>query len=107
MAKGLACAFILFLLVACTSTTSRGREQLSPGLTTAQVKKLMGKPDGRSFNESNEAWQYQDVVGFGQCEYLTAWFTDGVLRSVTTRRGGSVAGCGLGSSPVDWNQMPR
>ncbi|GFE91325.1 hypothetical protein GCM10011488_62790 [Steroidobacter agaridevorans] len=88
-------------LLGCASTTARGKEALNPGMTTAQVKELLGNPDGRSFDETNEAWQYQDVVGFGQCEYLTAWFTNGVLKAVTTRRGGSVAGCGLGSTPVD------
>ena len=94
-------------LLGCASTTARGKEALNPGMTTAQVKELLGSPDGRSFNETNEAWQYQDVVGLGQCEYLTAWFTNGVLKTVTTRRGGSVAGCGLGSTPVDWSQMPK
>jgi hypothetical protein len=94
-------------LLGCASTTARGKEALNPGMTTAQVKELLGSPDGRSFNETNEAWQYQDIVGLGQCEYLTAWFTNGVLKTVTTRRGGSVAGCGLGSTPVDWSQMPK
>lgn len=81
--------------------------ELNPGMTTTDVMKLLGKPDVRSFRGDNEAWQYFDVVGFGQCEYLTAWFTNGVLHAVTTRRGDSIAGCGLGSKSVDWGQMPN
>lgn len=100
-------ALVCACFLGCASTTARGKEALNPGMTTAQVKELLGSPDGRSFNDTNEAWQYQDVVGFGQCEYLTAWFANGVLKAVTTRRGGSVAGCGLGSTPVDWTKMPR
>jgi hypothetical protein len=102
-------ALTIFLsaLAACASTTQRGQAQLGPGMTTTQVHGLLGDPDGRSFRESNEAWQYHDVVGFGQCEYMTAWFTAGVLHAVTSHRGSSVAGCGLGSNAVDWGQMPK
>jgi len=97
---------LVVVLVGCASTTQRGKSELNPGMTTDQVRALLGTPDDRSFRESDEAWQYEDVVGFGQCEYLTAWFLDGNLHAVTTRRGSSVAGCGLGSMSVDWGQMP-
>jgi hypothetical protein len=51
----LACGYLL----GCASTTARGKQALNPGMTTAQVKELLGSPDGRSFNETNEAWQYR------------------------------------------------
>jgi hypothetical protein len=98
---------IVISLAGCASTTKRGKAELDVGMTIAQVRAALGAPDDRSFREINEAWQYHDVVGFGQCEYLTAWFTNGILHAVTTRRGSSVAGCGLGSMPVDWGQMPK
>lgn len=105
--KTIVLAGIVLCISSCASTTSRGKKELNPGMTTAAVRTLLGQPDDRSFREVNEAWQYHDVVGFGQCEYLTAWFTNGVLHAVTTRRGFSAAGCGLGSTPVDWGQMPK
>ena len=74
-------------------------------MSTAQVSALLGSPDSRSFRDNYEAWQYADVVGFGQCEYITIFIASGVVRSMTSRRGSSVAGCGLGSAPVDWSQM--
>jgi hypothetical protein len=77
MIRLLGTTLVCTCLLGCASTTARGKESLNPGMSTAQVKKLLGSADGRSFNNTNEAWQYQDVVGFGQCEYLTAWFTDG------------------------------
>jgi len=98
---------VVAALVGCASTTARAKAELEPGMPSSQVRTLLGAPDDRSFRGQDEAWQYFDVVGFGQCEYLTAWFADGVLLAVTTRRGDSVAGCGLGSVPVDWGQMPK
>ena len=94
-------------VAACASTTKRAKANVDRGMTNAQVREIAGAPDMRSFKDKAEAWQYQDVVGFGQCEYLTVWFLDGVVRGITTRRGGSVAGCGLGSTEVDWSQMPN
>lgn len=58
----------------------------------------------RSFRGTAEAWQYEGVVGFGVCEYLTAWFEGDTLQAITTRRGESVAGCTWNSRPVDWGQ---
>lgn len=98
---------VAVLLAGCAHTTKRGKASIEVGMTTQQVRALMGAPDDRSFRESNEAWQYNDVVGFGQCEYLTVWFTNARVHAMTTRRGPSVAGCGLGSSAVDWGQMPK
>ena len=98
---------VLLVLQGCASTTAGGKQNVHHGMTLQEVQKLLGTPDDRSFREDNEALQYYDVVGFGQCEYLAAWFSKGVLHAVTTRRGSSVAGCGLGSQPVDWGQMPK
>ncbi len=67
----------------------------------------MGAPDTRSFSGSSEAWQYSEVVGFGQCSYITVWLSNEVIHSVTSRKGSSIAGCGLGSSEVDWGHMPE
>ena len=76
-------------------------------MTIQQVKELLGTPADRSFRESDEALQYYDVGGFDQCEFLTAWFMDGILNAVTTRRGRGAGGCGQYSSAVDWGQMPK
>lgn len=98
---------LVLSLAACASTTKRAKANIDRGMTAQQVREIAGTPDMRSFKDSAEAWQYQDVVGYGQCEYLTVWFLDGVVRGMTTRRGGSIAGCGLGSTEVDWSQMPK
>lgn len=100
--------FVLLLvgLVGCAST-GKAVAKLEPGMTKAEVLQIMGQPADRSFRGTDEAWQYQEIAGFGQCKYTTVWIADGKLVGVTTRRGSSVAGCGLGSTPVDWREMPH
>ncbi len=107
MAKVLLLWLVVVAVSGCSFTTARAKAHVGPGMTPAEVSDLLGKPDDRSFRESDEAWQYEDVVGFGQCEYITIWFSGGVVHAMTTRRGSSVAGCGLGSTTIDWGQMPE
>ena len=97
------------LAVACLgcASTDQGVAKLEPGMTKQQVFTILGEPADRSLRGTDEAWQYQHIAGFGQCKYTTVWISKGKLVGVTTRRGASVAGCGLGSQAVDWQQMPQ
>ena len=104
--KFLAVISLVFFVTSCTTVDSRS-VRLEPGMTKQEVIEIMGTPDRRSFKDSSEALQYQGIVGFGQCVYMTAWLQDGILIATTDRRGSSVAGCGLGSREVDWGQMPK
>ena len=94
----------LVLLTGCASNMKNSM-MLSPGDSKQTTLDHMGTPYDRSFSGDNEAWQYMEVVGYGQCEYMTVWFQGDKLHSVTSRRGSSIAGCGLGSKPVDWGQF--
>jgi SmpA / OmlA family len=95
----------MVLLSACAST-GKAVAQLEPGMPKNQVLQILGEPADRSFRGTDEAWQYQEIAGFGQCKYTTVWISYGKLVGISTRRGSSVAGCGLGSQEVDWSQMP-
>lgn len=81
--------------------------KLSTGMSKEQVIQIMGEPDQRSFRGDNEALQFNGIIGYGQCIYLTAWLHKNILVGTTDRRGPSIAGCGIGSKELDWNQMPR
>jgi hypothetical protein len=94
----------LALLSACAAPNTN---VLDPGMSKEQVTGILGVPETRSFKGNDEAWQYQGVVGFGQCKYSTVWFSNGVVIAVTSRSGASAGGCGLGSREVDWGQMPK
>jgi len=69
------CGLVFFGIVGCASTTSTATARVTPGMSTAQVSALLGSPDSRSFRDNYEAWQYADVVGFGQCESETTLMT--------------------------------
>ena len=99
---------LLLAIVLSVGCASRGQAvaKLEPGMTKQQILDVLGTPADRSFRGSDEAWQYQELVGFGQCKYTTVWLSNGKLAGISTRRGASVAGCGLGSHEVDWDQMP-
>jgi hypothetical protein len=94
------------ILAGCAQTT-KNSITLDPGMTKQQIVAIMGNPEARSFKGENEAWQYQEIVGFGQCSYITVWLASSRVVAVTSRSGPSVAGCGLGSREVDWGQMPK
>ena len=97
--------FFILLLGACTSIDENNMK-LTKGMSKAEVLSIMGEPDQRSFNGDKEALQFQGIIGYGQCIYVTAWFYNDVLVGTTDRRGASIAGCGLGSKEVDWLNMP-
>jgi hypothetical protein len=92
-------------LSACSST-GRAVAQLESGMTKQEVIQILGEPADRSLRGTDEAWQYQEIVGLGQCKYTTVWISSGKLVGLSTRRASSVAGCGLGSQEVDWSAMP-
>ena len=96
---------VALVFIDCAST-GKTIAKLEPSMTKQQILDVLGPPADRSFRGSDEAWQYQEIAGFGQCKYTTVWISDGKLVGISTRRGGSVAGCGLGSHEVDWSQMP-
>jgi hypothetical protein len=101
--------FPLLLLLALPGIASAGKptDQLEPGMSKEEVRKLLGAPANRSFRGTDEAWQYHEVAGFGQCKYTTVWIKADKVVGLSTRRGKSVAGCGLGSKDVDWSEMPQ
>ena len=96
---------VVLVVSACT-TTGTNVAKLDPGMSKERVLGIMGQPADRSIRGTDEALQYQEIAGFGQCKYTTIWIANGKMVGVSTRRGSSVAGCGLGSRPVDWAEMP-
>lgn len=96
----------LALLSGCSTYLTKKSYEIDQGMTKADVIKLMGIPDRRSWRDKGEALQYSEISGFGQCSYIVVWLYDGLVSGVTSRSGASVGGCGLGAAEVDWGQMP-
>ena len=93
-------------LTACGGLTKKSA-LVDYGMNKSDVVGMLGYPDRRSMRAKSEALQYMEIVGFGQCSYITVWLTSGVVQGVTSRSGPSVAGCGLGAKEVDWGQIPK
>lgn len=94
------------LIFGCSNHLTKTSYTLENGMSKSEVIQKMGLPDRRSMRGDNEALQYSEVAGFGQCSYVVVWLSSGEVTAVTSRSGSSVAGCGLGSKEVDWGQIP-
>ena len=97
----------LSLLAGCSTSLTQAAYGIETGMSKKTVVQAMGLPDRRSMRGNDEALQYSEIVGFGQCGYIIVWLSDSKVTAVTNRSGPSVAGCGLGSKEVDWGQMPK
>jgi outer membrane protein assembly factor BamE (lipoprotein component of BamABCDE complex) len=62
---------LLLLVLSGVALADKPVDRIEPGMSKDQVRKLLGKPANRSFRGADEAWQYQEVAGFGQCKYTT------------------------------------
>ncbi len=105
--KNLMLVAMLLVSVGCSTHLTRTSYSLEAGMSKQEVIEKMGLPDRRSMRGSDEALQYSEIAGFGQCSYIIVWLSEGKVTAVTSRSGPSVAGCGLGSKEVDWGQMPK
>jgi S1-C subfamily serine protease len=92
-------------IAGCVQTTATAKREVHRGMSMSDVSEMLPDPDSRDFRGAYEAWQYADVVGFGQCEYITVFFAGDEVIQLTSRRGSSAGGCGLGSLPVDWSRV--
>ncbi len=95
------------VIVGCSTHLTRTSYSLDAGMSKQVVIEKMGLPDRRTMRGNDEALQYSEIAGFGQCSYIIVWLSEGKVTAVTSRSGPSVAGCGLGSKEVDWGQMPK
>jgi hypothetical protein len=98
---------VLMVIMGCSTHLTRTSYNIDAGMSKQVVIDKMGMPDRRSMRGNDEALQYSEVVGFGQCSYIIVWLSEGKVMAVTSRSGPSIAGCGLGSKEVDWGEMPK
>ena len=117
------CGLIAIGIVGCAAPTRYVIQNVKLGMSTLQVSELVGEPTVLSDQEPYQAWRYEyQVLSKGECgdeynvnptpcvhvcEYKTVWFTDNVVRSMTTFRVDSPQECGLGSVPINWDYMPK
>ena len=98
---------ISLIVMGCSTHLTRTSYSINAGMSKQSVIDKMGFPDSRSMKGSDEALQYSEIVGFGQCAYIVVWLSEGQVTAVTNRSGPSVAGCGLGSKIVCPDLNPK
>ncbi|MFA5985070.1 MAG: hypothetical protein WC782_13725 [Methylococcaceae bacterium] len=98
---------LLINLAGCSTFLTRTSYSLEAGMPKQIVIGKMGLPERRSLRGNDEALEYSEIVGYGQCSYIIVWLSNGKVTAVTSRSGASVAGCGLGSKEIDWGQIPK
>ena len=77
---GVIVAFACFLSGCAEQSQSIvGSNQVTAGMTAAQVQQLMGPPKNRQFSGTDEAWQYceTDYTGFAGDQYVLLWLSNG------------------------------
>jgi hypothetical protein len=80
--------------------------RINAGDSKDRVIEIMGTPDDRQFNGSQEAWQYGMVVSIGVCDYTVIWFKDGKVSGLNSYRNFSTLGCRHGLKSVNWQEAP-
>ncbi|MEL0636947.1 MULTISPECIES: hypothetical protein [Marinomonas] len=98
--------FILATLITSCSLINQKALTLHVGMGKAEVSKIMGPPNRRSFNGTTEAWQYADFTSKDQCSYITAWFKEENLAALTSRQETRLKDCSKGIQDIDWTQIP-
>lgn len=108
--SGLAFVTATILLSGCVSTNSSlaNFSQIQPGMSSQSVAQIMGAPQDRQFNGSQEAWQYcsTDLSGFQGDQYVLIWFQGQLVTGLQTYRNTLVGTCETYFRTVNWDEAP-
>jgi len=117
------CGVCFFGPIACSTTVRYAIKDVKSGMSADQVTSILGDPAKRSSRGTYEAFRYETKVliesdscsreagvtrcaSSRQCEYVTVWLDNNVVKSVTGRYVSSKKECGLGTDPENWDLMP-
>ncbi|MEO9655143.1 hypothetical protein [Marinomonas sp.] len=95
---------LVLWLVGCSSLRDKSMH-LSPGLTKKETLEIVGVPELRSFKGSAEVWQYAGFVDFEHCTYLSLWFQEGLLESLTSTQKETSDNCQSQLQPIHLNSV--
>ena len=116
------CLMILGVM-GCASPTRLSIGNVKLGMSPDQVLAVVGEPAAKDERQHLRAWRYEYVnwltkdgeadCGHNElrpcrsyCEHTTLWFNDNNVRSMTLIAIDGMEGCGTGSTPIFWEQMP-
>jgi hypothetical protein len=98
---------VFVLLLACGGLQNKA-VLVNPGDEKDRVQAVMGAPQDRQFQGSNEVWQYcQTGAGFGYHDFRMIWFYRGKVTGITSYKDHTPAsGCAGHFKTVRWEDAP-
>jgi len=108
--KSLVVLVFILLLQACASHSLiiKNSASIRPGMSSSELRQLMGEPQNRQFKGKDEAWQYcsTDYSGFEADHYVLVWLFDGVVTGMQTYRNTRFGTCESFFRTVNWEEAP-
>lgn len=97
---------VSILALSACGTLDEKTINISAGDTKQQVLDVMGTPQDRQLEKTQEAWQYcVSGAGFGYNDHKIIWFKDGHVTGITSYRS-SRSGCTGAIRTVHWEEAP-
>ena len=81
------CTLSLTSCKSMLSTVADKVENIQPGMTMDDVRRVMGKPDYRRFEQNKEVWEYRTrLIVDGEYDVVIVMFNDGIVTSMDSFR---------------------
>lgn len=106
--KKLALLLPVILLGACASNSLivKNSATIRAGMSVNKLRELMGDPQNRQFDGSNEAWQYC-ATGLNSDQYVLVWMQNEVVTGMQTYKNTVYGGmCDEFFKTIDWEEAP-
>lgn len=95
------------ILISGCGTLDNKTILIDHGASKSDVLNIMGTPQDRQMDGSNEAWQYcKSGSSFGANDHKIIWFYSGKVTGIQTYRS-SVSGCTGGIRSIRWEDAPN
>ena len=101
-------SLFIILLVGCTaqSKVMTNSAKISAGMSKSELEELMGPPQNRQFEGTDEAWQYC-ATGFETDHFVLVWLSGDTVTGMKTYRNTEGFGtCDNFFRSVDWEESP-
>lgn len=100
------CTLCVIFLFGC-GTLDNKTILINPGDTKKRVVEIMGLPQDRQVQQSQEAWQYcVSGAGFDFNDHKIIWFNKGLVTGITSYRSHRT-GCTGAIRSIKWEDAPH
>lgn len=100
--------FLIILLAGCASQSRvmTDSAKISAGMSKSELEELMGPPQNRQFEGTDEAWQYC-ATGFDSDHFVLVWLSADTVTGMQTYRNTDGFGtCDNFFRTVNWEEAP-